>query len=73
MTINDWKTRVYLSGASRMILAHRLGLSYAAFTQRLNGYTGWQRNEESQLRKLLEEIEFAKSQDADGELAYFKK
>jgi hypothetical protein len=70
---NDLKTRVYLSGVSRMVLAHRLGLSYAAFSQRLTGYVRWHHDEQRQLERLLEEIESAKANDSDRELEYYKK
>jgi hypothetical protein len=52
-----YKKRIVLLDLSRKVLAPRLDLTYAQFTQRLNGFVPFSPEEERRLIQILDEAE----------------
>jgi len=61
----DYKTRIFLLKLSRKVLCARLGLTYSAFTARLNSFISWQGDEERQLQAILDSAEQAQQAEAE--------
>jgi hypothetical protein len=55
----DYKKRMFVLDIKRKIAAPRLGLTYAQFNQRLNGFVPFQPDEERMLCAILDEAEAA--------------
>jgi hypothetical protein len=71
----DLKTRIFLSGLTRKILAARLGISYNAFCHRLSGFANFSSSQEFQLNKILSDAEQVREAESNQEsnLSYFQK
>jgi hypothetical protein len=61
----DYKTRIFLLKLSRKVLCARLGLTYSAFTARLNNFINWQGDEERILQEILTQAEVAQKTEAE--------
>jgi hypothetical protein len=57
----DFKTRIYSLKLSRKVLASRLNISYNGFSLKLCGFQNFTPEQESQLRKILDDAEKAQS------------
>ena len=65
----DYKTRIFLLKLSRKVLCARLGITYSAFTARLNNFITWQGDEERILREILDAAEVAQKAEAEKQAA----
>jgi hypothetical protein len=54
-----YREQIYALRLSRKVIAAQLGLTYAAFSSRLCGFTAWQDSEERELQKIIEQAEQA--------------
>ncbi len=68
----DYKTKMYVLKLDRKIIAARLGLSYASLTTRLNNFTPWKPKEESELRKIIQQVEATRA-EAERDAPYYVK
>jgi hypothetical protein len=57
----DYKNRIYSLQLSRKVLAARLNISYNGFSLKLCGFQNFTPEQESQLRKILDDAEKAQS------------